>query len=182
MAKMTITEALADIKTIDKRIEKQGEMVKNYLVRQEAIRDPLEKEGGSMAAVQRALQSIYDLEERKVAIRSAIARVNAETTITIGLRTRTIADWIVWRREVAKGRKARLDGIVSAVIQYRSQALKQGFTVVSPGQVAANLSDIIVNVNESEMNAERESMEVVLGTLDGQLSLKNATVLVTLPD
>jgi hypothetical protein len=38
--------------------------------------------------------------------------------------------------------------------------------------------DIVVNVSELELANDIENMENVLGYLDGQLSLRNATVLI----
>ena len=45
---ITITEALAEIKTISKRLEKKRESIFNFVGRQDGIRDPLEKDGGSV--------------------------------------------------------------------------------------------------------------------------------------
>lgn len=41
---ITITEALAEIKTVAKRIEKKRDFIRAYLSRQEGVRDPLEKQ------------------------------------------------------------------------------------------------------------------------------------------
>src|SRR5438105_988378 len=101
MPPITITEALAELKTIDKRIEKKREFVLGYLLRQEMFKDPLEKDGGSVSAIRREMQAIHDLEERKISIRRAIQQANERNTVTVAKQTRAIADWLVWRREVA---------------------------------------------------------------------------------
>src|SRR3954451_8770915 len=101
MAQITITEALAELKTIDKRIEKKREFVLTYLLRQEMFKDPLEKDGGSVSAIKRETQAIHDLEERKIVIRRAIQQANERNSIAVGKQARSIADWLVWRREVA---------------------------------------------------------------------------------
>ena len=101
MPPITITEALAELKTIDKRIAKKREFVLGYLLRQEMFKDPLEKDGGSVSAIKREMQSIHDLEERKIVIRRAVQRANEQNTVTVARQTRSIADWLVWRREVA---------------------------------------------------------------------------------
>ena len=44
---ITITEALAEIPTIEKRITKKQEFITNYLFRVSSTRDPHEKDGGS---------------------------------------------------------------------------------------------------------------------------------------
>src|SRR5277367_6394116 len=101
MPPVTITEALAELKTIDKRIQKKREFVLGYLLRQEMFKDPLERDGGSVSAIKREMQSIRDLEERKIGIRRAIQQANERTNVTVGKQTRSIADWLVWKREVA---------------------------------------------------------------------------------
>ena len=58
--------------TAEKRIAKKREFVLGYLLRQEMLKDPLEKDGGSVSALRRELQAIHDLEEWRVAIRRAI--------------------------------------------------------------------------------------------------------------
>src|SRR3954452_7996422 len=101
MAQITITEALAELKTIDKRIEKKREFVLAYLLRQEMFKDPLEKDGGSVSAIRREMQAIGDLEERRITLRRAVQQANERNSVVVGKQVRTIADWLVWRREVA---------------------------------------------------------------------------------
>jgi hypothetical protein len=179
MAQITLTEALAEIKTIDKRIEKKREFVLGYLLRQEMFKDPLEKDGGSVSAIKRELQSIHDLEERKVHIRRAIQQANERNSITVGKQTRTIADWLVWRREVAPIQQQFLANIRGKIEQARQEALRRGAGLSSTAD-SAKPNDVIVNVNEQELAREIESLEDVLGTLDGQLSLRNATLFLDL--
>jgi len=176
VAQSTITEALAELKTIDKRIEKKREFVLTFLLRQEVFRDPLEKEGGAALAIRRELQSIRDLEERKVAIRRAIQQTNQTTSLTVGKESRTIADWLVWRREVAPVRSQFLASIRTKIDQSRHEAARRS-TGSSAGADGAP-SDVVININEQELAQEIESMEEALGKLDGQLSLKNATLLI----
>ncbi len=63
MTKITITEALAEGTTIEKRIAKKRQFVRDYLFRQEQLRDPLD--GGSNIAISRELQSIWQQTSRK---------------------------------------------------------------------------------------------------------------------
>ena len=49
--KLTITEALAEIKTVEKRIQKKREAILPFVFRQEMLRDPHEKDGGSAVVV-----------------------------------------------------------------------------------------------------------------------------------
>jgi hypothetical protein len=177
MAQITITEALAELKTIDKRIAKKREFVLTYLLRQEMFKDPLEKDGGSVSAIKRETQSINDLEERKIVIRRAVQQANERNTVAVGRQTRSIADWLVWRREVAPVQQQFLANIRARIEQARTEAARKG-AGLSGSAETAKPNDVIVNVNEQELAREIEGLEDVLGTLDGQLSLKNATLMI----
>lgn len=171
---MTITEALAEIKTLTKRIAKKREFVDRYLWRQEGNKDPLEKDGGSPEVLRRERQAIADLEQRIVDIRRAITYANLATDISVNGTTRSIYDWLTWRREVADGQRGFVSRVQSRITQMRQDAAQQQIKVVE-GR-GENLTDVVVNVNEAELAEEAERLEEYLGTLDGLLSLKNATV------
>jgi len=173
MAVLTITEALAELKTTAKRIEKKHEFVRAHLMRMERLKDPLEKEGGAYASIEAARQAIHDLEERIVRIRRKISEANLQTTISVQGETRPVADWLVWRRDVAPKAQGRVNDLASGIAQVRKDMLQKGVQVVQPGETART-EDVVVNVSETKLAQEREHMELVLGELDGQLSLKNA--------
>lgn len=175
-SKTTITEALAELKTLAKRIETKRGFVMSALWRQDMLRDPHEKDGGSRVVIERERQAIADLEERSVSIRRAITDANRTTTITISGRTRPIHDWLVWRREVAPGQKKVLQDISKTLSTVRAEMQKKGLSFASG--VETKPTDIVVHVTETEVAAELEEIENILGTLDGQLSLKNATVVI----
>lgn len=172
----TITEALAELKTIAKRVEKKKQFILQHLGRSEGLKDPLERDGGMVARVQEERQSTKDLQERTVAIRRAVQRANDGNTITVDGESRSIADWLVWRREVAPAQKQTLQDIRTSVNNMRIQAKKQDGKVLSAGEPGASFQDVIVSINENDLAKEIEHMELVLGVLDGQLSLKNATI------
>lgn len=177
---MTITEALAELKTIQARIVKKRDSIQQYLARQDAQRDPLERsvDGGSLAFIRNEMQAVADLETRVVAIRSAIQRKNHDINITVGDTTKSLADWLTWRREVMPLREAFYARVRGAIASVRQQAMQKGLPVVVPGQQAQAPGDVIVNVDEKQISDEIEKLETIKGQLDGQLSLKNATVMV----
>jgi DNA repair exonuclease SbcCD ATPase subunit len=181
MEPITITEALAEIKTISKRLAKKQEFIRGYIARNEGIKDPLEKQGGSAKMIAEERQSITDLEDRVVALRRGIQRANENTTVTINGVSRSIADWLTWRRDVAPGRRTFLTSLQQTLNSVREQAKKQGSALVQATAVTAETqpNDIIVNIDELEVSRAAEQLEDTLGTLDGQLSLKNATVVIT---
>lgn len=178
MTKMTVTEALAELKTIKSRIEKKRAFIKTLLFRSEQMRDPMEKDGGSKAVIKQELQSISDLETRYVDIRCAIQEANSSNKITINKIEKTIAEWIYWRREVSENNSIFLYQINDAINRTRNDVLKKGQALVGQGEAVTKPTDILVNIDEKELSENIESLTDVLGILDGQLSLKNATIFV----
>lgn len=179
--KTTITEALADIKTSVARIEKKRQQISAFLGRDSRLRDPHEREGGSLEFVRRERQSVADLEEKIVKIRSAIQVANQNTVIEIEDVSRTVAEWLNWRREIAENQRKFLAHMVAQVANFKAQATRQGQNVVANVAVAPNMSptgDLIVNIDETKLADEIDKLEKVIGTLDGRLSLVNATVTV----
>lgn len=175
---ITITEALAEIPTLDKRIEKKQEFVIQYLYRQSAVRDPHEKDGGSAELIKREIQAIGDLQERRVKIRALIQEANQNNLIVIDGITKTITDWLTWRREIAPRQQSFLRDMSTRINAMRQSAMQRGLKVTD--QDAGFSQDFVVNVNEKELAEKIESLENILGVLDGQLSLKNATITIDL--
>ena len=177
---ITITEALAEIKTIGKRLEKKREFVQQYLAQPERIKDPFEKDGGSQAVLSQEMQSISDLEGRQIQLRVAISRINDQTQLAIDGTSRTINEWLVWRREVAPGQEAFMTKLMQLLGGLQKEAQQRGARMVGAGAAVAvgdsQPTDIIVNIDERKLSENREKLQNVLGQLDGQLSLKNATL------
>lgn len=181
MTQMTITEALAELKMLQKRIAKKESGLEPYLLRQDKVKDPLSAEGGSAAWVAAQRQGLSDLHERIVKIRGSINRANSDTMLALGGKERSIADWIVWRRDVAP-LVARLHSALNgAVRQARDFAKSKNVRLLTDGSEAGP-DDIVVSFRETDLQAEIEAHEELMGTLDGKLSLLNATTLVTIPD
>lgn len=101
MEKITITEALSEINLIKKKTIKKQEIVTQNLARAKHMPDPYVNEGGSFEFNKRELQAIKDLNLRMTKIRGAISRANLENKITISGETRSINDWLTWKREIS---------------------------------------------------------------------------------
>lgn len=172
---MTITEALAEIKTINKRIEKKRVFVGANLVREDFLRDPLERDGGGEEVMKRELQSIHDLEERVVRIRSAINKKNQEQPLKIGNQERSIADWLVWRREIVPQQQRALETMRNNIATAKQRVSNQTWrNTTTDGDQVNKPIGIHVNLDELKLAQDIEELEKVLGSLDGQLSLLNA--------
>lgn len=174
---LTITEALAEIKTINKRLARKREFVLQYLWRQEKLKDPLAKDGGSHDVLERERHAIRDLEERIIQIRRAIQKANDTNTIRLGDNERTIGEVLTWRREIEQGQRKFLGDIRSTIERVRREAQTKGLQVTGKDD-AHRPDDIIINVEEKALASEIERLEQIAGDLDGQLSLKNATILI----
>ena len=172
---LTITEALAELNTIQKRVEKKREHVGGFLSRPDGIKDPLEKSGGSVEAIKREMQAIDDLNKRHLAIRMAIQRSNHGTRIQIGDLSMSVAEWLTWRKETAPGAQRFLTQLRQNLDRIRQQAQKAGSAVVAATGTPEKPTDIVVNIDEAKLAHDLEAFEEVLGTLDGKLSLINAT-------
>ncbi len=175
---LTITEALADLKTLEKRIEKKRTSIGSFLMRQEAFKDPLDKQGGSFQFIETERQAIRDLENNIVAIRTAIQAINGTTRLTAGGVERSITEWLVWRRDVSPKQQQFYATLRRAIDDVRKKALQAGASLVTGSDAAKTTQDVIVNIDEKKLAEEAEALENTLGTLDGLLSLKNATVVI----
>jgi hypothetical protein len=180
MLKITITEGLAKIKTIGKRIEKKRDMVTKYLCRQNSFKDPFEADGGSKAVIAKEIQAINDLLKLWIGIRNAIKMANQGNAITVKNTTRSISEWLIWKREIMDVERAFLNEIFRGVTTVRTDSARKGLSVVDKDP--NNLLDVIINVDEKKLTEQRENLEEIIGDLDGQLSLKNATILIEVED
>lgn len=173
--KTTITEALAEIELIKKKIKKKEDFIATNSTFATHVPDPFKSEGGQTKVVTQELQAVSDLYKRWVKIRSAIAAANLEETITLGEDKRSISEWLVWRREVAEkqrdflGRAARntLDFLKSKSNTPDAYKNDEGKTVLVSWESAIHVDDLL---------KKEETIETILGELDGKLSLKNATI------
>lgn len=175
-----IADALAEITTIGKRLEKKQQSIVAYVARDERIRDPLEKTGGSTQFIASERQSHADLTNRIIALRRAVAAANTATLLNLNGVEMSLADWLVWKREVYPLRKTLLDGLLRQVNVTRGEAKKRNVQLVGPNQQVQNEGDIMVHLDEQALNQEIEALEELFGKLDGALSVKNATTSVLL--
>lgn len=178
-SKLTITEALAELKTLAARVEKKRASVLTYLARDARLRDPLENDGGSPEFVRRERQAINDMNERRVKIRAAIQKSNQETRTVLQGVDRTVADWLTWRREVAPEMKQFLATLSGRIATIRKEIAPKNMKITEDGS-ATGADQIIVHLSEKLLSEEIEMQETILGELDGRLSLLNATTTVTL--
>lgn len=171
---MTITEALAEIKLVTSKIDKKKQFVLNNIGRQDGIKDPFEKDGGTNKLVSGEMQAITDLTERLVQLRTEIAAANAKTLLEVNGVSRSVANWLVWRREAAPIIKVFYDQLTRGVAGVRDNARTKGLAVVTSGQPATTAADVIIEIDEMKLSKNVEMIQEILDRLDGKLSLHNA--------
>ncbi len=177
MEKLTITEALSEINLIKKKIAKKKETVLGTLVRASHLPDPYVNQGGSEAFVKSEQQSINDLTNRLIRIRSSIARANVENRVTIGGLEQSIYDWLTFKREIADDLIAFTNNVHRQVEQHSQRAAQQP-QVYKTEDGKTQLVEYKINVDQGEWLKKNEDLVEKKEKLDGLLSLKNATIVI----
>lgn len=179
MNKITITEALSEINLIKKKIEHKKKTVLGLVVKPQHIKDPYVNEGGTTGYLNREFQAISDLEKRLVSLRGAISIANCESQITVGEIKMSIHDWLTWKREVSKEQTSFVNAVVSTVKQHMDQAQKSP-QVWEDAEGKKNLVVFESMIDYPAFIKKQEMLAEIFENLDGQLSLKNATVTVSI--
>lgn len=185
MRKMTVTEALAEIRVLEKRLDKERNFAGQFCARISTVRDPLEKEGGSPAAVAASVQKIADLEANVVAIRKAIQDANAATELSIDTDflpspVTTVQTWLMWKREVMPKRIGWINGVLQAIERSRNEIRQKHAGGVKVGDVLVDVQ-LTVDIDEAALRAESKELEAMVEKVDGLLNLKNATTVIEIP-
>ncbi len=165
---ITIQEVLADLKYRAKRAEKKGATVLSNLFRSANTIDKMAAEGGTPLFVEREAQAMRDIAYDIIKARVAIQRSNLETSVTCEGVTMTVAEWIVWKREVHP-------------IMYSFLSQAQGI-VRKQSSTPRKLDepDVVYHMSEQDILRKLETLQAMYEKLDGLLSLNNATATVEL--
>lgn len=174
---MTITEALAEINLIKKKIAEKETHTMRMVAHPTHLKDPFQSDGGSVAVLERERQSLQDLRTRFVKIRSAISKANCEHSIEVCGMKKLIFDWLSWKREIYKGEIDYLRALmgVHLKVQNEERSKPQVFEDKDGKKVLVTYT---YNFDISEIQKQIEKVEEIYGKLDGMLSLKNATIVI----
>ncbi len=175
--KMTVTEALSEVNLIKKKIEANDNLILGNLLRPTHAKDIYEKDGGSEKFNATVFQSTRDLNTKLIKIRSAISTANLTHSIAIGKEIKTIHDWLIWKREVFQ----KYHQVVNQA-QARAKTQLESYTnspkVYKDEEDRQQLVQWVSNVDISALQKEAQELSDMYNKLDGQLSLKNATITV----
>ena len=183
MADLTITEGLAEIKLTHKKLVSVTANVQQYVVYPASQLDPLAKSGGSSKYIQEQLDSLAGLTDYLVKLREAIAASNMVTHFTIKGVTKTVQQWLEWKREAGPKKLDALHAILSKIQESRDEMSRRqamsGLRSVS--QTAAALPEgLTVNLDESALLKDIQELEELLAVIDGQLNQINSMTRINL--
>jgi DNA repair exonuclease SbcCD ATPase subunit len=181
VAAITITEALQELKTLQKRIAAKREAIMPYVARPNQLKDPLEAKGGSLQHIKQERQAISDLEERYISVRDAIQTANHTTILSLGGKSQFISQWLTWKRDISSGQKLFLHQLSNGIKGLRQETVKKGNRLVDATVSTPGETDVVVHVDEKALLEEQDKLEQLIGDLDGKLSLLNATTVITIP-
>lgn len=178
---MKITEAMAEIKLFIKKISSQREFILRNLAREEWRKDPFEKDHTTQEAqVKAAIQSISDLEKNIVTYRYAITKANMEEHILLEGMDMTVAEWLIWRREVLPLRKQLLGNLANQMAGNSREQQSAQRSYSGKDSEKSQPTNYIVNISDKWLKEETEKLEAIEQRLDGQLSMLNANMEVEL--
>lgn len=171
---MKITEAMSEVKLCAKKVVSQRDFILRNLRREEWRKDPFEKDQTTQEAqVKAAIQSISDLEKNMVAYRYAITKANMKEKISLEGTEMTIAEWLIWRREVLPLRKQLLNTLANQIANTSEQRVSRTFPGRDAEQAPVNF---VINVSDKWLMAEIEKLDAIEQRLDGQLSMLNSNI------
>ena len=176
VTEMTITEALAELRLIDKKMEKARQIANANVSRMSHVEDPHKE--GSHVLVSRELQSIRDLGVRRVRIREAISQANLKIKIKIGKLDQSLSSWLTWKREVAIPEQNTIQGIADRAQKAFAQAQSNPQLYRENKDDEPQLAKLVLNVDIADLNAEALEIEETLGVLDGKMTLMNSTTVI----
>jgi hypothetical protein len=115
------------------------------------------------------------LYNRLIKIRGAIATANLNNTITIDNTKMTIQDWLVWKREVADKQHRLFNKVHTSTKSLMDTAAAQP-KAYKDADGNPKFSNLLANLDYGKYLKSDEHVVSMLEQLDGQLSLKNATI------
>lgn len=178
MSQITITEALSEVNLVKKKIQAKMAEVSPYVTRFSTTTDPFAEKGGSSIKIGQDFQSIRDLSARLQGIRFGISKANLSTQITIEGETKTIHDWLTWKREVYPDQKALLTQTIQQVRAELKKQQSHSPPAYRDEKGEPKFASLVINVDLDAVTKDLERLEQIYEKLDGQLSLKNATIMI----
>lgn len=165
---MKIIEALKNLKTIQKRMEKNCAEITQYCAYVSTENPAFETEDKQKAEVQSLIQANMDLEVEYLRLKKAIEQTNLNVSVTIGSRTYTITELISIKRVVG-----RLHTMTYGALDPRA-AVQRLNEIYRKGVDAANPARVVALYKEEDKNRNLRDWQEFLDQIDGRLEVVNA--------
>lgn len=166
MTKMTVTEGLSRLKTLDKRIEKLSS-------RNRFIGFKLNGKvnmGLDASSIQSEYDSLISLMDQRAAIKAKITASNASTEVTIGSKTMKVAEAIEFKtsieakKELLNSMRAQYGAIIRKEENFEDNISREIDEKVS--QVLGNQKKVDASDNTYKMIAEQVRSSKVFEVID----------------
>ena len=192
MTEMTIARGLTRLKTIKAQLANNNDTLaqscvsskrKSQLADAKTSLDSNHKK--AQESVSSALQSSLDLIKEYTAIKMAIAKSNQETKFEIAGQTMTVAEAILFRRDIRDVYSEMLSSInrsralVEREVDRRNDKIISDNKDLSPSDVQQMLEDVVQFVSPEKSESLRNFITVFMAEIDGTLNEINATTKIT---
>lgn len=165
---MKIIEALKNLKTIQKRMEKNCAEITQYCAYVNTETPAFETEEKQRTEVAQRIQANMDLEAEYLRLKKAIETTNLNIKITIGSRTYTITELISIKRVLGKYHAATYSALnPNAAMTRLNEVFRKGIDGTNPARV-------VVLYKEEEKNKQLRDWEDFMSQIDGKLEVLNA--------
>lgn len=175
---MKLIEAMKNLKTIEKRIQKNCEEISQYAAWVSVETPAFGTEDKQRQEVASRIQANLDLEKEYLHLKMSIEFTNLSTKVTIGDLTYTISSLITLKGKTAKdGRK--LDGVAAfrtrTYLALNGMAASQRLqSIFSKGIDGANPPKLVCAYLEADKNKALREWEEFTSAIDGRLEVVNA--------
>lgn len=165
---MKLIEALKELPLIEKKVARNVEKLREYAsaVDNGKVDLKFSTEALQRKEIESLLQSSNDLANRADKLRRAIALTNANTNVTIKGETRTILEWISFRRNTFQLRLSALQALSDTA---STQQMRN--TPVDP---AVGIR-VVRFYDEKNKNEKIEDLHNLYDAVDSTLEIVNAT-------
>lgn len=167
---MKLIEALKNLKTIEKRIQKGCEQITEYVAYVSVETPAFETQEKQTEQVHGLIQGNIDLAAEYLKLKTAIEFTNLNTQVTIGTRTHSISELITLRRTSGKFNLQTYSAIHPEKAKKRLSEFMQrngGMNPIEPAKL------IICYKEEDKLKKANEWQEF-LSMIDGKLEVVNA--------
>lgn len=167
---MKLIEALKNLKTIEKRVEKNCAQITEYCAYVSVETPHFETQEKQTQEVASLIQANRDLTTEYLRLKSAIEVTNLNTSVTIGERTHSVSELVTIRRVCGKFVANTLNALTPRIATTR---LQQAFN--RPGGI--NITEppkVIAAYREEDKNKALREWEEFTSSIDGRLEVVNA--------